>query len=214
MMPQVLYFDLGNVLFSFSHAQMYRQMAEVAGVSPETLEHVLVDDPSAAGALVAYETGRATTDEFFDVFTRAIGKRPDAERFAHAVSDIFSPIDATLDFVRKLAGAGHRLAILSNTNPIHWSFVTDGRFPLVADIGRPGGAFGWAVLSYEAGAMKPGSAIFATAIERAGIAASEIFFVDDIAENVAGARAAGIDAVQYENTMKLIDDLRLRGISV
>jgi len=218
MPPKLLYFDLGNVLLSFSHEQMYRQMAAVTGVSPEALVEVLFGGGAAAGALVEYETGRLSTDEYFAVVERAIGKRPDAEQFATAVCDIFAPIDGTWDLVRKLAAAATRnggcprLAILSNTNPIHWAFVTDGRFPLVAEIGRPGSPFAWSVLSYEAGSMKPDRAIYDAAIARAGAAAEEIFFVDDIAENVAGARAAGIDAVQYEGTTKLIDDLLARGV--
>ena len=39
------------------------------------------------------------------------------------------------------------------------------------------------------------AAIFETAIRVAGHSPDEIFFVDDRAENVEGARAAGLDAV-------------------
>jgi FMN phosphatase YigB (HAD superfamily) len=214
MTPQVLYFDLGNVLLSFSHERMYRQMAEVVGVSPETLVRVIFGSGEAAGVLVQLETGRLTTEEYFEFVRRAVGKRPDPQRLATAVCDIFAPIDETWEIVRGLAAAGHRMAILSNTNPLHWAFVTDGRFPLVANIGQPGSPFAWAILSCEAGAMKPDRAIYDAAIERAGVAASEIFFVDDRPENVVGARAVGIDAVRYEGTMKLVDDLRVRGVPV
>jgi len=209
---KVLYFDLGNVLLNFSHEQMYRQMAEVAGVSPETLVDALFGSGAGSGALVRYETGQLTTDEYFDFVQRAIGTRPDSQRFAAAVCDIFSPIDETWDLVRQLAAAGQCLAVLSNTNAAHWAFVTDGRFPLVAGIGEPGSPFAWAILSYEVRAMKPDRAIFDAAIERAGVAADEIFFVDDIAENVAGACAAGIDAVLFEGAGKLASDLRARGL--
>lgn len=214
MAPKVFYFDLGNVLLEFSHERMYWQMAEAAGVTSDALHEALFGDPKAAGALMEYETGRLTTDEYFEIVQRALGKKPDTDRFARAARDIFTPIDSTLDLVRTLAAAGQRLAILSNTNPLHWEFLTDGRYPLIADIGQPGSAFGWAVLSYKSGAMKPLRAIFETAIERAGVAADEIFFVDDVAENVAGARDAGIDAVQFVGAEKLSEDLRERGVTV
>ena len=219
MPAKVLYFDLGNVLLSFSHERMYRQMAAAAGVSPEELVQALFGEGGAARALVDYETGRLTTDEFFDVVQRAMNKRPDREQFTTAVCDIFAPIDATWELVQQLAAAAARhdgwprLAILSNTNPIHWAWVTDGRFPLLASIGRPASLFAWSILSYEAGAMKPDRAIYDAAIERAGVAAAEIFFVDDMPENVAGARAAGIDAVLFEGTAKLVADLRARGVA-
>ena len=37
-LPKFVYFDLGNVLCSFSNERACRQMAEVAGVSPEAVE--------------------------------------------------------------------------------------------------------------------------------------------------------------------------------
>jgi FMN phosphatase YigB (HAD superfamily) len=102
---------------------------------------------------------------------------------------------------------------MSNINPLHWQFVTDGRFNVLSAIGRPGSPFGWAVVSYEAGSMKPDRGIYRVAVERAGVPTEQVFFVDDREENVAGALAAGIDAVLYEGTQKLADDLRDRGIA-
>jgi HAD superfamily hydrolase (TIGR01509 family) len=68
------------------------------------------------------------------------------------------------------------------------------------------------VLSFEAEAMKPDRRIYDAAIQRAGVPADRIFFVDDREENVAGARAAGIDAVQFVDCDTLIADLRKRNI--
>lgn len=214
MPPKLLYFDLGNVLLSFSHEQMYQQMAEVTEVSPDVLRRSLLEGGEAADLIIQYETGQLTTEEFVDVVHQLIDRRPDPQRFATAVSDIFAPMRESWEIVEHLAGAGHRMAILSNTNPAHWEWVTDGRFPLVADVGQPGGPFEWAVLSYEAGSMKPDPAIFQTAIERAGVPAGDIFFVDDRPENVDGAKAVGIDAVVFEGTEKFRRDLERRGIVV
>ena len=36
--------------------------------------------------------------------------------------------------------------------------------------------------------------------------------VEEVADNVAGAQAAGLDAVQYTSTPQLVADLRARGI--
>ena len=116
------------------------------------------------------------------------------------------------ELVRRLAAAGNRLAILSNTNPVQWEYITDGRFPLLA-MGQPTSAFDWAILSYEVGAMKPDRAIYDAAIERAGVAADEVFFTDDRLENVEGARAAGIDAVQFVDCDGLVAQLRERGVA-
>ena len=67
-------------------------------------------------------------------------------------------------------------------------------------------------LSYKIGAVKPEASIFQAAAEMAGYRPEEIFFVDDIAGHVAGARAAGFDAVQFTTAESMAADLRQRGI--
>ncbi len=212
MPPKVLYFDLGMVLVEFSHERMFQQMAEVAGISPEAVWEAIFGDADCRAAQLRYETGHITTDEFFDHFCHVTGSSPDRKRLAEAVCDIFSPIEPMWELARNLAAAGNRLAILSNTNPVQWDFITDGRFPIVA-MGQPVSAFDWAVLSYEVGSMKPDRAIYDTAIQRAGVAGHEVFFTDDRQENVEGARAAGIDAVQFVDCEGLVSQLRERGVA-
>jgi FMN phosphatase YigB (HAD superfamily) len=209
---KVLYFDLGKVLVEFSHERMCAQMAEVAGISSDAVWQALFGDADVLAAEIRYETGHISTDEFFDHFCAATGTSPDRKRLADAVCDIFSPIEPMWKLARSLAAAGNRLAILSNTNPVQWEYITDGRFPLVA-MGQGVSAFDWAILSYEARAMKPDPAIYEQAIRRAGVAAEEVFFTDDRLENVEGARAVGIDAVHFTNTEQLAAELRQRNVS-
>ncbi|MEX2093835.1 MAG: HAD family phosphatase [Pirellulales bacterium] len=212
MPPKILYFDLGKVLVEFSHERMFQQMAEVAGISPDAVRDALFGNQDCRAAQIQYETGHLTTDEFFDHFCQATGTSPDRKRLADAVCDIFSPIEPMWELVRSLAAVGNRLAILSNTNQMQWDFVTDGRFPIVA-VGQSVSAFDWAILSYEVGSMKPDRAIYDTAIQRAGVAADEVFFTDDRLENVEGARAVGIDAVQFVDCEGLVSQLRERGVA-
>ena len=210
---KLLYFDLGNVLLSFSHERMCAQMAEVAGVSQEAVRDVIFAQGDAQAAAWQFETGEITTDEYFDFFCRATGTQPDRRRLAHAVCDIFAPMNESWGLVRRLASAGNRLAILSNTNPMQWEWIIDGRFSLLSAFGQQTSPFAWAILSYEARSMKPDRAIYVAAIRRAGVEAHEIFFTDDRLENVEGARAAGIDAVQFVDCERLIHDLRHRGVA-
>ena len=212
MPPKVLYFDLGKVLLEFSHEQMCAQMAEVSESTPDVVWKALFGNEDCRAAQIQYETGHLTTDEFFDHFCRATGTSPDRKRLADAVCDIFSPIEPMWDLARSLAAAGNRLAILSNTNQLQWDFIADGRFPILA-VGQPVSAFDWAILSYEVGSMKPDRAIYDAAIQRAGVAADEVFFTDDRLENVEGARAVGIDAVQFVDCKGLISQLRERGVA-
>jgi glucose-1-phosphatase len=218
MPTQFLYFDVGNVLLSFSHERMCQQMADVAGVSQQAMWDLLFQNNESASLQCRYESGELNTDQFFECMCGVMGVRPHRRRLEEAVCNIFAEIEPMNALVQSLAATGHRLGLLSNTNPLQWDYFTDGRFPVLAS---PGGqssgqasAFSLAVLSYEAGAMKPARRIYEIAVERAGVPAADVFFTDDREDNVAGALAAGLDAVQFTGIEKLTDDLRARGISV
>ena len=96
------------------------------------------------------------------------------------------------------------MILLSNTNAIHFPWIQQ-TYPLLRH-------FHDLVLSYEVKAMKPHPDIYRAAIARAGCRPEECFYTDDIAEFVEGARALGIDAVQFENAAQLERELRAREI--
>lgn len=200
--PRFLYFDLGNVLLHFDHHLACRQMAEVAGVPAE-----MVWDVVFAGDLeLRYEAGEIGDREFYEIFCRRTETRPDYDALLLAGSQIFTPNVSIFPVVAGLVSAGCRLGILSNTCPGHWSYCAGGQYALLE--------WGFEVfaLSYELGACKPSPKIYQGAAELAGESPGDIFFVDDVAGHVAGARQAGFDAVQYTTTSKLVDDLRRRGV--
>jgi HAD superfamily hydrolase (TIGR01509 family) len=60
--------------------------------------------------------------------------------------------------------------------------------------------------------MKPQPGIYAAAASLAGVQPADIFYTDDRPENVAGACAAGFDAVPFENPRQLADELRRRHV--
>ena len=91
----------------------------------------------------------------------------------------------TEEFLRG-AAANWRLALLSNTNAIHWQQVTEGTD--VFDL------FDALFLSYETGQYKPSSDAYEQVIDHYSCAAGEIRFFDDSAANIDSARSAGLDA--------------------
>lgn len=212
MAPRIIYFDIGNVLLSFSHERMCEQMAAVAGVTKETVWEFLFQNQEAAAVQWRYESGQIDTDAYFEFFCRSIGVEPDRARLEEAVCDIFEVVDGMEDLVDRLAQGGNTLGLLSNTNPLQWLYFTDGRFPLLASPGRAGSPFRHSVLSYEARSMKPDARIYEIAAERAGAAPNEVFFTDDREENAEGALAAGLDAVLFTGAANLRCELAERGV--
>ncbi len=202
MPPKFIYFDLGNVLLHFDHHRACRQMADVAGTTAEKVWTAVFESDLEA----RYESGELDDQGFYEAFCQATGTRADYDRLLLAGSDIFDLNLSLLPVVSQLDAAGHRLGILSNTCPAHWAYCTAGRFGILT------AAFDVVALSYQIGACKPQAKIFEAAARMAGVAPREIFYVDDIAGHVAGARQAGFDAVQYTTTPALVDDLRNRGV--
>jgi glucose-1-phosphatase len=201
MQPKFLYFDLGKVLVDFSVEKMLGQMAAVAGVTPERIREVIF----SASLLHDHETGRVSSRQFHEAFCEATGTRPDFERLLTATTEIFTLNLPVLPIVAQLRQAGYPMGILSNTCEMHWEYCVR-HYRILSE------GFDVHALSYKIGAAKPDAAIFHAAAEMAGYRPEEIFFVDDIAGHIAGARAVGFDAVQFTTAEALARNLRERGI--
>ena len=207
-MPEFFYFDLGKVLLDFDHERMLRQMAGVAGVEIEAMRHALMPtgEPTPGDPQWRLEEGSISEDAYYEALCETLGTRPPRGELELAASDIFTPIEASMRLVERLAADGRRLGILSNTNAIHWRFFMDGRYPTLRS------AFELALGSFELRAMKPDPAIYHAAAERAGVPIERMFFTDDKRENVDGALACGIDAVLFTGTDALEAALSERGV--
>ncbi len=197
-----IYFDLGNVLAMFDHQRGCRQMAEVTGVPAEQVWQIVFESELNH----RYDLGEITTAEFYEEYCRQTGKRPDFDKLLYAAGDIFQINRSLIPVVGQLESAGHRLGILSNTNECHWRFIERAGYGVLP------AAFSVHALSYELHALKPDAKIYHAAAELAGVPPQDIFFCDDIAGHVAGARAVGYDAVQYTTTPELVGELRKRGV--
>jgi putative hydrolase of the HAD superfamily len=108
------------------------------------------------------------------------------ERFAEAAAwRIYDDVRPTL---AALAERGLRLGVISN-----WD---DRLRPLLRSLGLAG-CFETVIVSCDIGTSKPSPAPFQAAVEAFGLPAENILHVGDSAEmDVAGARAAGLQAVQ------------------
>jgi putative hydrolase of the HAD superfamily len=197
--PEFLYFDLGNVLVTFDMEVMCRQVAAVAGTTAQQVKEAVFE-----GRLQhRYELGQITTRQFYEAFCRATGTAPDYEALLEAASDIFHLRPSLIPIVAHLHHAGYRLGILSNTCEAHWEHCRR-RFAILD------GLFEVHALSYRIAAAKPDAAMFRAAAQLAGVEPAAIFFTDDVPGHVAGARAAGLDAVQFTSVPQLVEELRKR----
>lgn len=202
MPPRFFYFDMGNVLLRFSHERMAEQLAAASGTTAPTAWKILFED----GLHWEYERGELSRQQFYARFCQAADVAlTDIERLDAAGNDIFEVNALMVGLVGRLAGAGYRLGILSNTTKSHWQHC-------LRRYGSLRSVFGVYALSYELKAMKPAPGVYEAAAKLAGVPASQVFFTDDRPENVAAALAAGFDAVRYESVSQVNEELRQRGV--
>jgi putative hydrolase of the HAD superfamily len=197
---KTILFDLGGVIVPFDFKLAYARLAPLCGCEAAEIPIKI----RSTDLVTRFETGRVGADQFFEELSALLGLRITSEDFRDLWTCIFLPQTLIGDSLLGSLASRYRLMLLSNTNPIHFDMVKTN-YPLMRH-------FHDCVLSYEAGAVKPSSKIFQVAIQRAQCKPEECFFTDDILINVEAARKHGMDAVQFQNSAQLEDELRARKI--
>lgn len=109
-------------------------------------------------------------------------------------------IEGMASVIRRLKMAGYGVYGLTN-----WSAET---FPMVRDTYPVFQEFDGIVVSGEEHLLKPDAAIYKCLLERYALQAEESLFVDDNADNVAGARNVGMKAIQFTSAEELERELK------
>ena len=108
-------------------------------------------------------------------------------------------VAGTADVLRSAKAAGYKIYGLTN-----WSAET---FPMIRDTYPVFQEFDGIVVSGEEHLLKPDAAIYRCLLERYALRAEESLFIDDNRDNVAAARAIGMEAVRFENAEQLVQVL-------
>jgi len=189
-------FDVGGVLLTngWDHRerttvleQFHLDRAEFEArhaVSNDAWERDAVDASAYLDATVFYEPRSFSREEFLDAI--------------RAQSQLLP--DGALGILRELSASNKcKLGALNNearaTNEYRFE-----RFSLRAN-------FEFAFSSCYVGLRKPGPAIYRRALDILGKPAERILFVDDRAENVAGAASVGMKAIRFEGESALRREL-------
>ena len=202
-MINLFVFDLGKVLLPFEHKQIAEKLHETSKIqnrfTPDTLFQYLFDREH--GAVNPYEEGKITSLEFFGKLREKYKLELEFDEFKDIWEPIFEEDPEVHGIISYLKGKGYPVFLLSDTNELHFSYITE-RYPIVHSIDE------W-ILSYEVGAKKPSERIFNAIFERKKDAErSETLYIDDIAEYVEAARGLGIQGFHFTGAKDLWDLLR------
>jgi putative hydrolase of the HAD superfamily len=201
-----------NVVFDFAGVLFHWQ-------PPELLSRLLPHrTPDAAAALrLVDDIFQGYTGDWGDFDRGTVEPGPLAERIAQrtglSVDEVrriidgvpaeLTPIAGTVALLRELHAAGRPLYFLSNMPEPYAKHLEETHEFL--------GLFRDGVFSARVRLCKPEPAIFEHCESRFGLDPGRMLFIDDVAGNVAAARAAGWQAVQFENAAQCRAELGALG---
>ncbi|RMG59179.1 MAG: HAD family phosphatase [Deltaproteobacteria bacterium] len=199
MTVRAVVFDFGNVIYRFDRNAFIGSLASDTGKDPDLLYKVLY----GSDLPLLFERGEIGGREFFERFSEMAGLSLDYGAFVRHFCSMFSPVEGMEELVREVA-TRLPVGLLSNTNEVHHEEVIEKCpvYPLFSAV----------VVSYSVGAMKPEREIYLRAVREMGTPPAEILFVDDVEENVEGARRAGLQGLLFEGPEKLRRDLKKLGV--
>ena len=197
-------FDFGNVIAYFDFEKATTRLGAQLGLSGEEL----LDRLGAAGfreVLQRYERGELSSTAFSREISNLISLKITHDEFAAAWGAIFTANESIIPVVESLKRQGFRLILGSNTNHLHAVKFRDQFASTLAH-------FDHLVLSYEVRQIKPHRDFYLACAAAAERPPADCVFIDDLAENIAGAQGAGLIGVLYESTPQLISDLAQLGV--
>jgi glucose-1-phosphatase len=196
-----LLFDLGRVVINIDFGKALACWAGHAGCEPSDLAARFAPDESYRH----HEIGRLSDAEYFAALRSSLRIGISDEQFLEGWNAIFA--GEMPDIANQLARAGKHLPLyaFSNTNRPHVEYFSSA----YADVLKH---FREVFLSSSIGLRKPDPAAYDHVVKAIGVPASRIVFFDDVAENVAGARAVGLHAVQVKSAADIAETLAALGI--
>jgi epoxide hydrolase-like predicted phosphatase len=143
--------------------------------------------------------GEIAVSMHWEEVRKALGIRP--ENMGDFLQQYWSADDVNwelLEYIRKLHPR-YKVGLLSNAwddlrRTMHARWNIDGLFDEL-------------IISAEVKLLKPDPRIFHLAVERLGVLPTQTIFIDDIAENIEAARREGLFAIQYQDTLKTLEEL-------
>ena len=197
---QVIVSDLGKVLLPFEVQRVWEALHPHFNITLEEARTVVRE----LFRETRFGAGGVNGAEFHRHMVERTGLRLPYEAFCLAWSDMFWEDEAVMRLISEAPVAKRYL--LSNTNDIHWSFIRE-RYPHVL---RP---FDRLLVSHELGMEKPDPAIYEWVIRDSGHPTEAHLFIDDLPENVEGARSVGMDGILHTDSESLWREFLARGLA-
>lgn len=196
-----LLFDLGRVVLDIDFSKALTCWAGHAGCAPAEIAARFVRDE----AYRHHEMGKISDGAYFQSLRASLGIALTDDQFLEGWNAIFAGEMPEIALLLARAAKRMPLYAFSNTNRPHVAHFSKAYAELL-------GHFRELYLSSTIGLRKPDAAAYHHVVRAIGLPASRIVFFDDLAENIAGARTCGLQAVHVKSSTDIADALAALGI--
>ncbi|MEN6595143.1 MAG: HAD family phosphatase [Clostridiaceae bacterium] len=202
-MIQNIIFDMGGVLIQFDRVYFIRRL----GVAAED-EQSLLNEVFRSLEWARLDRGSITESKAIANMCEHL-----PQRLHRAAADLVTkwdqpiiPMPGMTELVEELKLKGYGIYLLSNATlrqREYWPRVPASRF------------FDGTLISADVKLVKPQPEIYALLCKTFGLAASECFMIDDVAQNIEGAFEAGLSGFVFnEDVTTLKNALRIAGVEL
>jgi len=197
---RAIIFDIGRVLIRVDVSRAMDGLASGLSLTPQEAWSAIEKDPR----WLDWQEGRISPRDWHLHLSKRLGTSLTFEQFSEVWNRALdhNPIHSE-SFLENLS-KNYRLALLSNTDPIHMS-LAEARFPFFR-------FFPIRIYSYRVGASKPDPLIYREALQACKVRAEEAVYIDDIAAYAEAAQRLGMTGIVFQSPEQLQSDFRNLGI--
>ncbi|KZN39723.1 hypothetical protein N474_15065 [Pseudoalteromonas luteoviolacea CPMOR-2] len=193
-------FDIGNVVVRWSPEDIICMTFGKTRLHSELVESVFHSE-----IWLDLNKGLTTEAETKLRYQKALDlSQDDCERLFHYIKHSLIPVYNSVALIERVKKAGYKVyALTDNVHEIVDFLKSTYQFwPL----------FEGTIVSADLGVLKPQPAIYDALLTQFSLTASETVFIDDMAPNVAGAKAMGIEAIQFTDAKQCESALKTFGL--
>ena len=175
-------FDLGGVIYDIDPM---RTQKAIRALLPHENAVEIYSKTQQIEAISLYETGKMDTPTFIAALRAELNLSATDKEIADAWNALLvGLVDGRIQQL-ELLRPNYNLALLSNTNDLHYTEIWNDCEPVYAQMQR-------CFFSFKMGMRKPNTDIYETVLAEMGWNREETIFVEDSPPNLEGARSIGL----------------------
>ena len=199
---RAIIFDIGRVLIQ---VDIHRAMAGLAPdlkLTPQEVWSAIENDPR----WLDWQEGRISPLDWHLHLNKRLGGSLTFEQFKQVWNSALVPEPIQPEPFLETLSKDYRLALLSNTDPIHMSDA-EARFSFFR-------YFPIRIYSFRVGASKPNPLIYREALRTCKVRAEEAIYIDDVPAYADAAQRLGMTGLVFQSPGQLQSNLRDLGVKL